>query len=229
MLPIILLGLILGAEALSVEEMLELGGKRFQELKQDKSLPLRDHDYLRLQFLGAKDAWLGCPDSDDKVCDLRRCPSVNQNYRYPGRCWGEEFQIISAGVNFIPIKSGQQIRLRYASENNTWMGCPFNKRCDKRTCPGTTEEGKEFVMGKSARFAGEAFYIYARGKANGAVIYNGDVVMLYYPHEGLYVSIQGENELDNTSIDFCPGAAPPAYLSYAMCSKNSFRVYQYTD
>ena len=34
MLPIILLGLILGAEALSVEEMLELGGKRFQELKQ---------------------------------------------------------------------------------------------------------------------------------------------------------------------------------------------------
>jgi len=37
MLPIILLGLILGAEALSVEEMLEFGGKRFQELKQSMS------------------------------------------------------------------------------------------------------------------------------------------------------------------------------------------------
>jgi len=34
MLPIILLGFILAAEALSVEEMLEFGGKRFQELKQ---------------------------------------------------------------------------------------------------------------------------------------------------------------------------------------------------
>jgi len=34
MLPIILLGLILTAKALSVEEMLEFGGKRFQELNQ---------------------------------------------------------------------------------------------------------------------------------------------------------------------------------------------------
>ncbi|XP_065894536.1 uncharacterized protein [Dysidea avara] len=225
MLPIILLGLILGAEALSVEEMLELGGKRFQELKQDKSLSLRDHDYLRLQFLGARNAWLGCPDSN-KVCDLRRCPSGNENYRYPGRCWGEEFQIIGEGTSLTPIKSGQRIRLRYPREHNTWMGCPQNKRCDKRTCPGTTITAKNF---KSNRCYGEIFVIYARGKANGAVVNNGDVVMLYYPHGGLYVSIQGENDNDDTSLNFCPGAAPPAYLSYAMCSKNSYRVYRYTN
>jgi len=34
MLPLILLGLILGVKALSVEEMLKFGGKRFQKLKQ---------------------------------------------------------------------------------------------------------------------------------------------------------------------------------------------------
>jgi len=34
MLHLILLGLILGTKALSAEEMLKFGGKRFQELKQ---------------------------------------------------------------------------------------------------------------------------------------------------------------------------------------------------
>ena len=88
----------------------------------DTLLALRDHDYLRLQFLGARDAWLGCPDYNNKVCDLRRCPSDNQNYRYPGRCRGEEFQVIGEGNNFVPIKSGQRIRLCYLHEHNTWMG-----------------------------------------------------------------------------------------------------------
>jgi len=189
----------------------------------DNSVPLKDHHYLKLQFLGAKYAWLGCPDSN-KVCDLRRCPSVNENYRSPGRCWGEEFQIIGEGKNFDSIKSGQRIRLRYLREHNTWMGCPGHNHCDKRTCPGTTAAAKDFT---NDRCWGEIFVIYARGKANGAAIYNGDVVMLYYPRQGLYVSIQGENSNDDTSINFCPGAPPPAYLSYAMCSKNSFRVYVY--
>ena len=157
------------------------------------------------------------------MCDLRRCPSVNENYRYfDGRCWGEEFQIIGEGPNFTPIKSGQRIRLRYPREHNTWMGCPQNKRCDKRTCPGTTATAKDF----SGRCWGEVLNIYARGKANGATINNGDVVMLYYPREGLYVSIQGENDNDDTSINFCPGAAPPSYFSYAICSKNAFRIYR---
>ena len=187
----------------------------------DKSLELRDQDWLRLQFLGARDAWLGCLDN---VCDLRRCPSESERYRHPGRCWGEEFQIIGEGPNYGPIKSGHRIRLRYPHDQNTWMGCPDYNRCDKRTCPGTTDQGKNFT---SDRCWGETFFIYARGKANGAVINNGDVVMLYYPHTGLYVSIQGENDNDDTSLDFCPGVAPPAYLSYALCSKNAFRIYRY--
>ena len=43
----------------------------------DTTVQLRDQDYLKLQFLGARDAWLGCPDD---VCDLRMCPSRNNNY-----------------------------------------------------------------------------------------------------------------------------------------------------
>ena len=176
---------------------------------------------MRLQFLGARDAWLGCLDN---VCDLRRCPSYEDKYEDPGRCWGEEFQIIGEGPKYGPIKCGHRIRLRYPHDQNTWVGCPDYKRCDKRTCPGTPDEGKDFT---NDRCWGETFFIYARGKVNGEVINNGDVVMLYYPQEGLYVSIQGENEQDDTSLNFCPGVAPPAYLSYAMCSKNAFRIYRY--
>ena len=49
MLPVILLGLILGAEALSVEveQTLKDGGKNFQELKQGKLLrAIDDRTYL---------------------------------------------------------------------------------------------------------------------------------------------------------------------------------------
>jgi len=174
-------------------------------------LHLRDHDYLKLQFLGASGAWLGCPFD---ICDIRKCPSSNNNYRYfDGRCWGEEFQIIGEGTTHNPIKSGQQIRLRYVHVNNTWVGCPSNNRCDKRTCV----QGNNF-----RRCRGEIFRIYARGRKNGELIYNGDVVMLYYPYEGKYVSI----EKDDTSLNFCPGITPPAYLSYGICSKNAFRIYR---
>ena len=65
---------------------------------------------------------------------------------------------------------------------------------------------------------------YAHEKTNGQIIYDGDVVMLYYIADGRFVSIQGQNEADDTSLNFCPGVVPPAYLSYGICSKNAFRI-----
>ena len=174
-----------------------------------------------MQFLGAKNAWLGCPAS---VCDLRMCPSGNNNYRYfDGRCYGEEFQIIGEGTHGSAIKSGQRIRLRYLRDHNAWMGCPANTYCDKRTCPGTTAAGTVFT---NNRCWGEVLKIYARGRADGQIIYNGDLVMLYYAWGGKYVSIQGQFEGNDTSLNFCPGEVPPAYLSYGICSKNVFRIYR---
>ena len=180
-------------------------------------MQLRDHDYLRLQFLGAKNAWLGCPHA---VCDSRRCPSYGKNYHDFDECGGEKFQIIGEGTRYSTIKCGQRIRLHFA---NTWMSCAKNNRCDKRTCSGTTTQGTDF---KNDRCWGEMFRIYARGKTNGQTIYNGDVVMLYYEHDGKYVSIQGEIDGSDTSLNFCPAVVPPPYLSYGICSKNSFRIYQ---
>ena len=170
--------------------------------------------------MGARNAWLGCPES---ICDLRTCPSHNENYRDFTKCWGEVFQIIGEGAIHNPIKSGQRIRLRYLPEQNSWMGCPDNGRCDKRTCPGTTEQGGNF---DNDRCWGEIFRIYARGRANGEIIYNGDVVTIHYPREGRYISIQGRYEGDDTSLNFCPAEVPPAYLSYGICSKNAFRIYR---
>ena len=60
----------------------------------------------------------------------------------------------------------------------------------------------------------------------GKTIYNGDVVMLYYKHGGKYVSIQGEVDGSDTSLNFCPGVVPPPYLSYGICSKNAFHIYR---
>ena len=180
---------------------------------------LRDHDYLKLQALDARDGWLGCPDA---VCDLRHCPSSNDNYRYfDGRCWGEEFQIISEGAPHTPIKCGQRIRLRYLHEHNAWMTCSSSTNCRKTTCPSTTSQGGNFN-----RCYEEIFRLYARGKANGQILYSGDVVMLYYEHGGRYVSIQGENSGDDTSLNFCPGVTPPAYLNYGICSKHAFCIYR---
>ena len=178
--------------------------------------PLKDHDYLRLQFLGANGAWLGCWDT---VCDLRSCPSHNNNYQNFHVCTGEIFQIIGKGSQYGYIKSGQQIRLRYVYAGNIWMGCPLNNRCDHRDCPGSTVQARDFN-----RCGGETFVIYARGKKNGAVIYSGDVVMLAIG--GKFVSIRGRNDEDDTSLDDCPVGEPPAYLSYGICSNDAFRVYR---
>ena len=176
-----------------------------------------------LQFLGARNAWLGCPDTANGICDLRTCPSDNDNYRHFGRCWGALFQIIGEGTHGSAIKSGQQIRLRYLHEHNSWMSCSANNHCNKRTCPGTTAQGSDF---RNSRCWGEIFRIYARGRTNEQTIYNGDVVMLYYGPAGKYVTIEGQNYADDTSLNFCPGVTPPAYLSYGICSKNAFRIYR---
>ena len=179
---------------------------------------LRDQDHLRLQFLGTRNGWLGCPHT---VCDLRMCPSRGTNYQNFGVCGGEVFQIIAQGSIHGYVKSGQLIRLRYIHKHNTWMGCPENNRCDHRTCPGTLLQARDF-----GRCGGEVLQIFARGKKNGQYIYSGDLVMLYVYHRGRYISIQGLNDGDDTSLDFCPATNPPAYLSYGICSKNVFRVYQ---
>ena len=151
---------------------------------------------------------------------MRGCPSVH-DYRDFKKCGGEIFQIIGEGATQNPIKSGQRIRLRYLGAEKGWLGCPAETHCERKACPGTTVQASDFN-----RCGGEIFRIYARGKTNGQIIYDGDVVMLYYPVTGKSVSIQGQKEGDGTSLNFCPGVPPPAYLSYGICSKNVFRIYR---
>ena len=171
--------------------------------------------------MGTIDAWLGCWES---VCDLRMCPSFHNRHQDFNECIGEVFQIIGEGPNAAPIRVGQRIRFRYLYKHNTWIGCHQGRdRCEQNTCPGSTIQGKDF-----SRCTSEIFRMYARGKKNGDVIHSGDVVMLYHVQNGIprYVSIQGKKSYDDTSLNFCPGLAPPAYLSYGICSKNVFRIYR---
>jgi len=147
------------------------------------------------------------------------CPSYNQ-YQNFHICIGELFQIFGEGTPYNLIKSGQQIRLKYGHPDLLyWVGCASNNHCNRSDC--ITVQGNKFIRCKD-----QIFRIYARGRENGDVVLNGDVVMLYYVHGGKYISIQGQNEGNHTSLNFCPGMAPPAYLSYGICSKNAFRVYR---
>jgi len=182
---------------------------------------LRDQNYVKFQFLGTRDAWLGCPNS---VCSLQTCSNYGK-HPIDGRCYGEEFQIIGEGPDQSSIRSGQRIRIHYQHENNTWIGCSdhFGNRCKKENCSGTSLQGKIFT---NNRCWGEAFNIYARGKNNGEIINNGDLVMIYYRHLGRYLTIQKEYEGSETSLNYCPGKIPPAYLTYSICSKNVFRIYR---
>ena len=171
-----------------------------------------------LQFLGTKGAWIGCAGH---VCGLATCPSYNDYYRFfDGRCYGEELQIIGEGTIHNPIKSGQQIRLRYLREHNAQVSHRENY-CGKGTCSGTTAQGSNFN-----RCQVEIFRMYDHGKENGETVYNDDVVMLYSENACKYVSIQGEKLGDKSSFNFCPGVTPPAYFSYGICSKNAFRIYR---
>jgi len=179
-------------------------------------VPLRDHDYLRLQFLGARNSWLGCPQP---VCGLYMCPSRDNYYQNFEKCYGEVFQIIAEGSIHGYVKSGQHIRLRYVHQPKTWMGCASNNRCEQKTCSGTLLQARNF-----SKCGEEILRLYARGKKDGEIVYSGDVVMVYY--SGRYVAIQGQDNRDETSLDFCPATNPPAYLSYGICSKNVFRVYR---
>ena len=176
-----------------------------------------------LQFLGAKVGWLGSHTaSGGGTCFLATCPSHGNNYRYfDGRCSGEEYQIIGEGTTHSPIKSGQRIRLRFLYEHNTWVKYLESKQCGTGTCSGTTAQGINFN-----RCPAEMFRIYARGKRNGEVVYNNDVVMLYNEYSCKYVHIEGQKNADPVDFNFCPGITPPAYLSYGICSKNVFRIYR---
>ena len=101
------------------------------------------------------------------------------------------------------------------------MSCSNSNHCGKGTCPGTSSQGSNF-----SRCYKEIFRIYSRGKRNGEVVNNNDVVMLYSEYVHNYVYIQGEQSGSPSSLNFCPGVYPPAYLSYAICSKNAFRIYR---
>jgi len=179
---------------------------------------LRNCDHLRLRFLGVPRMWLGCTFS---VCDQRDCP-----YERPedfNRCTGEVFQIFGQyGSPGDPIRSGQHIMLKWPRAHNIWIGCKNNHRCYKTTCPGSITQARW----RFGRCDGENFTIYARGRNNGDIIYNNDEVMLYVNVHRGYVSIQGRFDGDDTSVNYCPGSAPPTTFKYDICPKNTFQIYR---
>ena len=184
--------------------------------------PIQNYDHIRLEFKGiGASGFLGCSDN---VCDLRSCPYYNY-IRTGSLCEGEQFRILVE--NGGTIESGERVRFQSSIGSNQWLGYPISNRCDKRPCPGRLSQGANF----NRLCTGETFRIYAHDKGfGGQTIHNGDLVMIYLPphnfYGGKYISIQGYKEMTDTSMDYCPGRAPPLHDHYTSCSNNVFRIYK---
>ena len=145
---------------------------------------------------------------------MRKCPSGKNKFRY---CGGEVFQIFGNGDEY--IRSGYKVRIRF---RNKWLSC-YNGSCSTRICPGSTKQTTNFTISCNS----ETFTIYGHAKRDGDVIYIGDIVMLYINVNGSkYISIKGNREGDDTSLDYCPGNVPPNYFSFFACTRNVFQIYK---
>ena len=182
-------------------------------------MPLKNSDILGFDLVATR-GWLGCPYPP---CDLRKCPSYRNHLsgtRKFRSCNGEVFQIFGNGDEY--IRSGYKVRIRFVRAGSKWLSC-YNGNCIVRDCPGSTTETTNFTISCST----ETFTIYGKARRYGDVIYNGDLVMLYTNATGnKYISIQGHNEGDNASLDFCPGSVPPYYFSFLNCTRNVFQTYK---
>ena len=176
---------------------------------------LKSGDILGFDLVATR-GWLGCPF---RLCDLRKCPSYNSHLTGKskfGNCDGEVFQIFSNGGEY--IKSGYKVRIRFVRAGSKWLSCS-NGRCSTSNCPGSTTEATNFTISCD----NETFTIYAQAKSYGDVIFNGDYVML--TNGTKYISIQGSDEGDDVSLNFCPGDVPPYNSSFITCTRNVFQIY----
>ena len=182
-------------------------------------VPLKNSDILGFDLL-ATEGWLGCPYSP---CDLRKCPSYRKHLSGTSKfkqCGGETFQIFGNGDEY--IRSGYKVRIRLIQAGSKWLSC-YNGSCNVKNCPGSTTKTTNFTI----PCRNETFTIFGMARRYGDVIYDGDLVMLHINTNGKkYISIQGHNDGDNASLDFCPGNVPPYYFSYFACTRNVFQTYK---
>ena len=114
------------------------------------------------------------------------------------------------------------MRIRFIIAGSKWLSC-YNGSCTVKNCPGSTKIATNFAI----PCRNETFTIFGMTRRYGDVIYDGDLVMLHINANGKkYISIQGQNEGDNASLDFCPGNVPPYYFSYFTCTRNVFQTYK---
>ena len=99
----------------------------------------------------------------------------------------------------------------YFPRDQKWLGC-YHGDCGKYTCPGTPSNTYGFQNQDSwILCAGEAFKIYAQGKALNSPINEHDTIMLYYLIGNQWVNLANTN----VARDNGPGTTrPPSATTY---------------
>lgn len=163
--------------------------------------------------------WVGC---SGKHCAAAGCPGVIFSGGDWTKCWGEVFKIYRADGPGA-VKVGDLVGIYYSREKDNWLSC-WRKECGKSKCPGKPTSAYGFSNSeKWFLCAGEVFKIYSEGKKEGAVINDGDLIMLYYLHERLWMS-QGDGVTKKKS---CPGTSrPPPFSKYDGCSNEGLIIHR---
>ncbi len=144
----------------------------------------------------------------------------------PGLSYTEDEEVFELYRVFGPgtVKAGDFVGFHYPNENGKWLGCA-NWECAKSSCPGNPSPQSGFDdTTKWRRCYGEVFQVFARGKAVGEAVNDGDDITLLYVHGKDWLSHQEGIAHRYTG---CLGAEqPPADASYNRCSGETFKIWK---
>ena len=176
-------------------------------------------DTVAFQPVYNKLYWLGCPS---KKCDRKTCPRLYMEGNDWYNCWGEVFQIFrkeGPGVVYV----GDTVGIFYPREKK-WLSLAGGVG-HKASCPGYINKYYGFYSyDKWEKCWGEVFEIYARGKAQGAIINEHDHITLYYKRKNLWVGLVNDHPVD---LRTCPGKArPPPDDKYDRCWGEVFELWK---
>lgn len=143
--------------------------------------PLRSGDTIALRSMCATKGWVSnwCTKNCGEITRPRQCPGTNFGRHEIKRCGGEALIIVAEGRRRgESIRSNDVIGLYYGG--GYWMSCEgYKKNCKTRPCPGPISNYKNSGWRWNKRCHWEMFRIkFSRKVHNGALLYNGDEVVI---------------------------------------------------
>ena len=183
------------------------------ELVQGSTIALRTYN-------NGAGTWLSCYET---FCDANSCGGLF----FEGSDWNDcpegVFEIYHSTGVYYNIQVGEQVGL-YSPSQQGWLSL-YQNYGHAESCPGKPDLDTGFHRADSWYYCGaEIFMIYAKGKVDGEIITENDVIQLYFPLTSSYVNVDNSN-FDPVYGATCPDLyPPPSDESYEDCPYATFQV-----